>query len=96
MARVRPTEDVQPLTTFRARVSSFVDQVRETRRPIILTQHGKSAAVLIGAAEYEALVDELELLKDIQVAEAEIDGGTGISHEHAERQLRARLKDATK
>ena len=96
MARVRPTEDVQPLTTFRAQVSSFVDQVRETRRPLILTQHGKSAAVLIGAAEYEALVDELELLKEIQAAESEIDGGQGVSHEAAERRLRGRLKDSTK
>ena len=69
MVKLRPTEDVQPLTAFRANVASFVEQVRLTHRPLILTQHGKSAAVLLGAAEYETLVDELELLRDVAVAE---------------------------
>ncbi len=58
MPTVKPTEDIQPLTAFRANVASFVDQVRETRRPLYLTQHGKSAAVILSTAEYEALVEE--------------------------------------
>jgi antitoxin YefM len=53
---IKPTEDIQSLTAFRANVASFVDRVRETGRPLILTQHGKSAAVLLGAADYEALI----------------------------------------
>jgi prevent-host-death family protein len=92
MAKLRPTEDVQPLTAFRANVASFVEQVRLTHRPLILTQHGKSAAVLLGAAEYEALVDELELLRDVAVAERQVDSGEGITHEEAVQRLRSRLK----
>ena len=96
MPRVRPTEDVQPLTAFRANVASFVDQVRQTHRPLILTQHGRSAAVLMGASEYEALVDELELLGDIRAAERQIDAGEGIPHEEVVRRLRDRVKAHSK
>jgi prevent-host-death family protein len=56
-----------PHATSGPRVTAFL--TRRTHRPLILTQHGKSAAVLLGAAEYEALVDELELLRDVAVAE---------------------------
>ena len=91
MPKVRPTEDIQPLTAFRANIASFIDQVRNTRRPLILTQHGRSAAVLLGASDYEALVDELELLRDIRTAELQIDAGQAISHEEVERRLTERL-----
>ncbi|MDA1349244.1 MAG: type II toxin-antitoxin system Phd/YefM family antitoxin [Chloroflexi bacterium] len=88
MPTVKPTEDIQPLTAFRANVASFVDQVRETGRPLVLTQHGRSAAVLLGAADYEALIEELEVLRDIQVSERELAEGRGIPHDQVAQELR--------
>ena len=88
MPTVKPTEDIQPLTAFRANVASFVDQVRETRRPLYLTQHGKSAAVLLSTAEYEALVEEIEILRDIQISEQELAEGRGVPHDQVVQELR--------
>jgi prevent-host-death family protein len=88
LAFVKPTEDIQPLTAFRANVASFVEQVRQTGRPLVLTQHGKSAAVLLGAADYEALIEELEVLRDIQLSERELAQGQGKSHDEVARELR--------
>jgi len=96
MTQVRPTEDIQPLTAFRANVAAFVEQVRATGRPLVLTQHGRGAAVLLGAADYEALVDELELLRDIAVAEREIEAGEAIPHDEVERRLSERLEARTR
>ena len=93
MPKVRPTEDIQPLTAFRANVAAFVDQVRSTHRPLVLTQHGRGAAVLLGAADYEALVDEVELLREIALAERQVAAGEGIPHEEVVRRLTARLHD---
>jgi prevent-host-death family protein len=83
MATIRPTEDIQPLTAFRANAASFVEHVRSTGRPLVLTQHGRSSAVLIGAAEYESLVEELETLRDIHVSERQIAEGDVIANEDA-------------
>jgi prevent-host-death family protein len=88
MSTVKPTEDIQPLTAFRANVASFVEQVRETGRPLVLTHHGRSAAVLLGVADYEALIDELEVLRDIQASERELAEGKGIPHEQVAQELR--------
>src|SRR5438046_4352969 len=45
MARAHFDEDVKPLSEFRANVSRFIERVRKTKRPIVLTQRGHSAAV---------------------------------------------------
>ena len=63
MARILPSEDVRPLSEFRTKLASFVDHVRTTKRPLILTQHGRSVAVLVDVTEYERLVDELATLR---------------------------------
>lgn len=88
MASFRPTEDIQPLTAFRANAASFVERVRETGRPLVLTQHGRSSAVLMGAAEYENLIEELETLRDIQISEGQIAEGRVVSNEEARRRIR--------
>jgi antitoxin YefM len=48
MALLRPSVDVRPVTEFRANTSAVLSQVHATKRPVILTQNGRSAAVLLG------------------------------------------------
>jgi len=91
MGILKPSQDVQPLSAFRANAAGFLDQVRSTKRPLVLTQHGKSAAVVLDVAEYEALVDELEVIRDIRQAKAELARGDAIPHEEVVAELRARL-----
>lgn len=92
MARVRPTEDVRPLSEFRANAASFVQQVRGTKRPVILTVHGRSAAVLLDVGEYETLLDQLELLRDVRAAEGQMKSGRTVSHSKARAKVMTRLR----
>lgn len=91
MSSMKPSQDVQPLSAFRANAAGFLEQVRETKRPLVLTQHGKSAAVILDVGEYEALVDEVELVRDIREARAELERGEGIPHDEVIRELRSRI-----
>jgi prevent-host-death family protein len=92
VARVRPTKDIRPLAEFRANLASFVRQVRASRRPLILTQHGRGAAVLLAVEEYEALVEQVEVLKDVRQAERQIDQGHGLAHGKARTAVLAQLR----
>jgi prevent-host-death family protein len=91
MPRIRPSTDVRPVTEFRANASAFLDQVQSTKRPVVLTQHGRSAAVLMDVGTYEDLIDEVALLRDIRKAEAQIDAGEVAAHGVVARRLKARL-----
>ena len=90
MPPLRPSTDVRPVTEFRANTSAVIDQMRATKRPVVLTQHGRSTAVLLDVAVYEGLLDEIELLRDLRVAEDQITAGKVIPHSEVVRRMRAK------
>jgi prevent-host-death family protein len=51
------TKDTQPITNFRRQPSDFLKQLRETKRPVLLTVKGKAAAVVQDAEAYQRLLD---------------------------------------
>jgi PHD/YefM family antitoxin component YafN of YafNO toxin-antitoxin module len=57
-----------------------------------LTQHGRSAAVLLDVGAYEALIEKAELMEDVRAAEEEIKAGKEIPHEEVKAELLARFK----
>ncbi len=87
MHRLKIHQDIKPLSEFRANAASVIQQVHDTKRPVVITHRGRSAAVLIDSQEYENLMEKLELLQDIHEAELEIQTGKGVSHEQARKQL---------
>lgn len=91
MTRLILDEDVKPLSEFRANVTSCISQVRKTKRPVVITHHGKSAAVLLDVSEYEVLMRRMEVLEDIHVAEKQLSQGKGIAHEMALKEVLARV-----
>ena len=93
MRRVDLNQDIRSLSEFRAHAASFVQQVHKTKRPLVITNRGRSAAVLIDVFEYESLIEKLELLQDVQIAEAQIKSGKGIKHETAKNQVLMTLKN---
>jgi prevent-host-death family protein len=88
----RPSVDVRPVTEFRAHTSAVLEQVQATKRPVVLTQHGRSAAVLLDVEYYESLVEEVALLRDLATAEAQLDAGLVVPHEEVEARLRERYR----
>lgn len=92
MPKALSSEDIHPLSEFRAHTAAFVQKLRETKRPVVLTQHGRSAAVLLDVGEYEALIEQIELLQDIHTAEEEVAKGEGIAHAKAKSHVLARLR----
>ena len=79
LPRLCPSQDVRPVTEFRAHASAFLQQIRDTKRAVILTQHGRCAAVLLDVAVYEDLLGELALLRERRVHDhhAPPDAGDG-------------------
>jgi prevent-host-death family protein len=81
MRRIELDKDVKPISEFRANAMSLLAQVNETKRPLVITQHGKSSAVLMDVKEYEALLDKIELLTDVANAEEDIKHKRVASHD---------------
>ena len=68
MKRIILDKDILSVSDFRANANSLLKQIKKTKRALVLTQHGKSSAVVLDVSEYEHLLEEIELLRDIKTA----------------------------
>jgi antitoxin YefM len=84
------SDDIHPLSEFRSKASGFIAQVHNTKRPLVITQNGKSAAVLMDVSEYEKMIEKIELFQDIETSLDQIHEGKTIDHSEAHRILKSR------
>ena len=92
MTRIRLDTDIRPVSEFQENASQLLEELRVTRRALVLTEDGRSSAVLVEVAEFEELLEELETLREIHLAEQQISSGQGVPHEQAREQILSALK----
>jgi antitoxin YefM len=92
MQRLKINQDIRPLSEIRTGIANFIKQVHDTKRPLIITQHGKGVAVLIDVHEFETMQEKIELLTDVQISLSQIENGQGIDHEEAKDNVLKRVQ----
>ena len=55
--RLSLAEDIVPIGEFKTHASAYLRRVKETRGPVVITQNGRAAAVIVSAQRYEELED---------------------------------------
>ncbi|MBU8912167.1 MAG: type II toxin-antitoxin system Phd/YefM family antitoxin [Desulfobacterales bacterium] len=91
MQKLRIDQDIKPLSEVRKGMATYIKQIHETRRPLIITQRGKSAAVLVDVHEFEAMQEKIDLLSDIHSSLSQLEKGEGINHRDAKNMLLERI-----
>ena len=92
MRRMIIDQDIRPMSEFRSGVASFVKQVHDTKRPLIITQHGKGVGVLLDVGEFQSMQEKIELLEDIHTSISQLEAGNGVSQEDAKQEILQRLE----
>lgn len=66
-----------PVSELRKDAASVLAAVRRSSSPIVITQRGRAAAVLISVSEYERAEDERQLLRLLAQGERDIEANRG-------------------
>lgn len=66
-----------PITELRQDAASVLQRVRSLKQPLVVTQRGRAAAVMLSVEEYERSEHERQLLLMIARGEREIAAGEG-------------------
>lgn len=66
-----------PVTDLRQDATEILRRLGESKEPIIITQRGRAAAVLVSMEAYEVSLKELEILHLLAKGEKEIRKGEG-------------------
>ncbi|OGQ74254.1 MAG: hypothetical protein A3G94_07655 [Deltaproteobacteria bacterium RIFCSPLOWO2_12_FULL_60_16] len=74
-------EKIIPISDLQTRAKKIVESVKQTRDPVIITQRGRPAALLVNYEDYEGMVATLEEMSQPdwreRLAEAERDSKAG-------------------
>lgn len=74
-------EKIVPISELQTQARRIVESVKSTRDPVIITQRGRPAALLVSYEEYEGMLATLEELSQPdwreRLAEAERDSRAG-------------------
>ena len=89
---------VVPISEMQRNAAALTDEAMRTKEPIYLTRRGKSAVVLMDAAEYDRemsykkaiVARERALYEGISRGHAEIEGGVSVSLDEALSDLGAK------
>jgi len=84
---VKFSEDVVPLGDMKMNPGKIVRRVDETRRPVLLTNHGRGVAVVQALSEYEAAQEERDFMRAVVAGLADIEAGRVVSLEDVKRRL---------
>ncbi len=83
--------DIEPLSEFRKKSADFVKRLKKEKQPIVLTQHGKSAAVLMDVSEFERFTKKMEMLEDLLEAKQQVEQGKTYSMDEAKKRIEGHL-----
>ena len=85
------SKDIEPLSEFRKKSADFLKRLKRDKQPIILTQHGKSAAVLMDVTEFERFTKKMEMLEDLLEAKQQVNQGETYSMDEARDRIEKHL-----
>jgi prevent-host-death family protein len=94
-------EKIIPVSDLQTAADQYVDQVKKTKEPIVITQLGRAAALLVDYETYQGLVATLEEMSDpealskLQAAKEASARGEGVDHETVVAEFRARQARGT-
>lgn len=83
------SEDVRPVSDLRRHAHELVSQTRESGRPVLITQRGRGAAVLVSLEAWELREEREALLQAILRGEQDFDEGRVVETPQAFDRLRA-------
>ena len=66
-----------PISDLRDDVANVLKRVQGSREPLVITQRGRAAAVLLSVREYERGEYERQILRALARGEQEISAGVG-------------------
>lgn len=87
---LRVANDIVPIGEFKAQAARLLDNLRASGRPLVVTQNGKPAAVMLSPSAYDQLQDQLRFLQSVSSGLTDAETGRTMSSKALRTRLSAR------
>lgn len=96
MKPLRVSEDVVPVGEFRAKTKQWLARAEKTGQPVVITQNGRPAAVLVSPAEFDRLTYVERFNASVEAGLADAEAGKVFEPEEVRRHLAGRRRQRTR
>ena len=90
MKTISVTNDIVPIAEFKTSISKWFKSLQNTGHPVIITQNGKPAGVLLSPNDYDELVYRKSFLDSVGKGIADAESGRTYSTEQIKAALTTR------
>ncbi|BBD59674.1 prevent-host-death family protein [Nostoc sp. HK-01] len=90
------SKDIHSLTEFKRNTTEFLQRIKQTKHPLVLTVNGKAELVVQDAESYQELLDTAELvatLKEIKLALEQMQPEQGEKAENFFNELEQEIRE---
>jgi prevent-host-death family protein len=95
ISALKVAEDIVPIGEFKAHLSEKIHELRDRHRPLVITQNGRAAAVLLGPEEFDRLTTQAYFVAAVQGGIADLEAGHVVGDDEVGRRLDARFGSLT-
>lgn len=88
MKDIMLSEDVVPIGEFKAHAAQWIKKMKTTGHPLIITQKGKPAGIMISPEDYDRALEKERLMASIAAGLMEAESGKTYTTKELEKLLR--------
>ncbi len=81
------SEDVVPIAEFKAKAAHWLEKIKTTGHPIMITQNGKPAGILVSPGDYDRTLEKERFIESIMRGLSDADDGRTFSTEQLKKRL---------
>ena len=81
MKALQISQDIVPVSDFKAQAADWLRRVADTGQPVVITQNGRAAGVLLSPARFDELTERSRFLEAVDAGLADSEAGRVHSHE---------------
>ena len=87
MRPINISQNIVSLSDFKNKASKMLHEVQRSRRPLIITQNGKTAAVVISPADFDFLTEQVRFVDAVQRGLTDVQNGRVLPDEDLDKEL---------
>lgn len=90
MRDIRIAEDFVPVSEFKAQAADWFRKIAETNAPVVVTQNGRPAGVLLSPQAFDELTERARFVDAVSDGLADSDAGRVQDHADVARRMNER------
>src|SRR5262245_24868108 len=96
MRAVRVSENIIPVSSFKAQAADWLKRIAETQQPLVITQNGRAAGVLLSPGEFDRITERARFVAAVENGLADSEAGRVVSHAEVVAAMKRRPQARTK